>query len=169
MARRNKSGSGTPATVALDRAGIRYSLHPYQHDPAAAHYGEEAAELLGVDPTTIFKTLVVDSGAGLAVAVVPVAGQLDPKALATVLAVKKVGMADPQVAARSSGYVVGGISPIGQRTALTTVIDDSARDQELIMVSAGRRGLQLQLAPDDLRRVTEGRYATIARWSPQTR
>lgn len=163
MTRKNKPGAGTPATVALDRAHITYSLHPYQHDPAAVHYGEEAAELLGVDPTTIFKTLVVDSGTSLTVAVVPVAGQLDLKAMAAVLVVKKVGLADPQVAARSSGYVVGGISPIGQRTPLTTVIDESARDQELIMVSAGRRGLQVRLAPADLSRVTKGRFAPIAR------
>lgn len=165
MARSKTPGSGTPATVALDRAHIPYTLHPYEHDAASTHYGEEAAEQLGVDPTTIFKTLVVDTGSGLAVAVLPVAGQLDPKAMAAALSVKKVSLADAPAAARSSGYVVGGISPIGQRTRLVTVVDDSARQQELIMVSAGRRGLQLRLAPDDLCRASEGTYARITRWA----
>lgn len=178
MARKKTPGSSTPATLALDRSQIPYTLHPYEHDDAVVHYGDEAAERLGVDPATIFKTLVLDSGAGLAVAVVPVARQLDLKAMANALrtnalktnplktsasAGKKVSLADAHAAARSSGYVLGGISPIGQRTPLPTVIDDSARSQDLIMVSAGRRGLQVQLAPGDLCRVTAGWFAIIAR------
>lgn len=158
-----KQKSGTPATTALDRAGIPYQLHPYEHADAETHFGDEAAAKLGVDPAVIFKTLVVDTGSGLAVAVVPVAGQLDLKAMAGALSVKKVAMADPAVASRSSGYVVGGISPVGQRTALPTVIDDSVVALESVMVSAGRRGLQVSLAPADLVAVTGARLAAIGR------
>lgn len=158
--------AGTPATVALEAAGIAHTLHPYDHDPANRHYGEEAAAALGVDPLQIFKTLVVDTGGprpGLAVAVVPVAGQLDLKAMAAALGVKKVELADPALAARSSGYVLGGISPIGQRTALPTVIEEAARLFDTIFVSAGKRGLQVELSPADLARVTDATFADIAR------
>lgn len=158
--------SATPATTALDAAGIAYTLHPYDHDPANRHFGDEAAAALGVDPLRIFKTLVVETGTGrppLAVAVVPVAAQLDLKAMAAALGVKKVDLADPAAAARSSGYLVGGISPIGQKTALPTVIDETAELFDTVYVSAGRRGLQVELAPGDLLRVTGGEFADIAR------
>lgn len=158
--------SATPATRALDEAGIRYALHAYDHDPANRHFGEEAATALGVDALRIFKTLVVDIGTGrppLAVAVVPVAGHLDFKAMATVLGVKKADLADPAAATRSSGYLVGGISPIGQKTPLPTVIDETADLFDTVLVSAGRRGLQVELAPADLVRVTDARLGDIAR------
>ncbi|MGC4153929.1 MAG: Cys-tRNA(Pro) deacylase [Propionicimonas sp.] len=158
--------SATPATTALDRAGIGYRLHAYDHDPANRHFGDEAAAALGVDTLGIFKTLIVDTGAGrppLAVAVVPVAGQLDLKAMAAALGVKKVDLADPSAATRSSGYLVGGISPLGQKTPLPTVIDETAELFGTVFVSAGRRGLQVELAPADLARITAGRFADIAR------
>jgi Cys-tRNA(Pro)/Cys-tRNA(Cys) deacylase len=105
--------SGTPATVALAAAGVAFTQHAYEHDPAARSFGLEAAEVLGLPPEQVFKTLLVDTGGGLAVAVVPVVGQLDLKAMAAALGAKRVSMADPAAAQRSSGYVVGGISPIG--------------------------------------------------------
>ena len=150
---RTKPG-GTPATVALTGAGVAFTLHPYHHDDAATHFGEEAALALGVEPTRIFKTLLADVGDELVVAVVPVARQLDLKALAAVLGVKRATMADPAAATRSTGYVLGGISPFGQRTRLRTVVDDSALDHPTVLVSAGKRGLQVELAPADLVRVT---------------
>ena len=159
MAKRNPGG--TPATVALTRAGIDFALHPYEHHDDATGFGDEAAEALGVPKTRIFKTLVADVGGELVVAVVPVAQRLDLKALATAVGSKKAAMADPAAAARSSGYVVGGISPIGQRTPLRTVIDRSATGFETIMVSAGKRGLQVELKPADLARVTGGKFAPI--------
>lgn len=158
-----KHRSGTPATTALERAKIAHTLHPYDHADDETHFGVEAAAKLGVDPTRIFKTLVVDTGAGLAVGVVPVASQLDLKAMGAALGVKKVTMADPAAATRSSGYVLGGISPIGQRTQLPTVVDSSALGLELIMVSAGRRGLQVELRPSDLVSVTAATVASIGR------
>ena len=159
MAKRNPGG--TPATVALTRAGIDFTLHPYEHHDDATGFGDEAAEALGVPKTRIFKTLVADVGGELVVAVVPVAQRLDLKALASAVGTKKAAMADPAAAARSSGYVVGGISAIGQRTPLRTVIDQSATGFETIMVSAGKRGLQVELAPADLARVTGGKFAPI--------
>lgn len=153
---------GTPATVALSRAGIAFTLHPYAHHEGAASFGEEAAAALGVEATRIFKTLVADLGGELVVAVVPVAYRLDLKALAAAAGAKKAAMADPAVAARSSGYVVGGISAIGQRTRLRTVVDASAQDFPTVYVSAGKRGLQVELAPGDLRTVTGATFARIA-------
>ncbi|MCH8612483.1 Cys-tRNA(Pro) deacylase [Arsenicicoccus dermatophilus] len=161
MARKNGS-AGTPATVALDRAGIAYQVHAYDHDPAAASYGLKAAELLGVAPARVFKTLLADTGSGLVVGVVPVDRRLDPKALAATVGAKRAQLADP-AAERSSGYVVGGISPIGQRRALPTVLDVSALDHDTILVSGGRRGLDLELSPADLVTVTRARTAPIAR------
>ena len=158
--------SATPATTALAAVGIGYTLHPYDHDPANRHFGEEAAAALEVDPLRIFKTLVVDTGSGrpsLAVAVVPVAGRLDLKAMATALGVKKVDLADPAAATRSSGYLVGGISPLGQKTPLPTVIDETAELFDTVFVSAGRRGLQVELAPADLAAATGATFADIAR------
>ncbi len=156
-----RSPGGTPATVALTKAGIDFTLHPYEHHADTTGFGDEAAEALGVPKTRIFKTLVADVGGELVVAVFPVAQRLDLKALASAVGSKKAAMADPAAAARSSGYVVGGISAIGQRTPLRTVIDQSATDFETIMVSAGKRGLQVELAPADLARVTGGKFAPI--------
>jgi Cys-tRNA(Pro)/Cys-tRNA(Cys) deacylase len=159
MARR--TAGGTPATLALDRAGIAYALHPYAHDPRNAHFGDEAAAALGVDRDRIFKTLVADAGGELVVAVVPVAGQLDLKALAAAAGAKRAVLADPAVAARTTGYVVGGISPLGQRTALRTFLDASAARFPTIFVSAGKRGLQVELAPGDLARLTWASMCTL--------
>ncbi|GAA4405248.1 Cys-tRNA(Pro) deacylase [Fodinibacter luteus] len=158
-----RDSSGTPATVALTVAGVAFSQHAYEHDSAARSYGMEAAEALGLPAEQVFKTLVVDTGAGLAVAVVPVAGSLDLKAMATALGVKKVVMADPVAAQRSSGYVLGGISPVGQRRPLPTVLDESAELFDVVYVSGGRRGLDLGLSPADLRHVTGAVVADIGR------
>ena len=158
-----KAPTGTPALVVLARSGVRHLVHPYDHDPAAPAYGPEAASALGVEPGRVFKTLVVDTGSGLAVAVVPVSAQLDLKATAGALGVKKVALAAPAAAERSTGYVVGGISPIGQRTPLLTVIDDSATAFETVYVSAGRRGVQVELAPGDLITLIGARVAPVAR------
>lgn len=158
-----KGAGGTPATVALTKAGITFSLHSYEHDTAAASYGLEAAETLGVDPARVFKTLVVDQGGGrLAVGIIPVERHLDLKAMGAVLGVKKVEMAEVAQAERSSGYVAGGISPIGQRKALPTVLDESALDHPTIYVSGGRRGFDIALAPADLLTITGATTAPIA-------
>ena len=162
MARRTDA-AGTPATVALTRAGVAFTAHAYEHDPRAAAYGLEAAQKLGIDPDRVFKTLLATVDGALAVGIVPVAQQLDLKALAQALGGKRAEMADPAVAERRTGYVVGGISPIGQKTALPTVLDESAILCETVFISGGRRGLDLELAPDDLLAVTGGRYAPIAR------
>ncbi|MFF2276592.1 Cys-tRNA(Pro) deacylase [Agromyces sp. NPDC058126] len=164
MARRtDASAAGTPATLALARAGIPFTALAYEHDPRAQAYGLEAAEKLGLDPARVFKTLLAQLDRELAVGIVPVDCQLDFKALAASLGGKRAEMADPRLAERKTGYVVGGISPIGQKTALPTVLDESAILCETIYVSGGRRGLDLELAPDDLLAVTAGRYAAIAR------
>ncbi len=149
--------------MVLAAADIPFTQHSYEHDPGARSFGLEAAEVLGLPPEQVFKTLLVDSGSGLAVAVVPVAGQLDLKAMASALAVKRVVMADPIAAQRSSGYVVGGISPIGQKRALPTVLDESAELFDVVYVSGGRRGLDLGLSPTDLVRVTGAVVADIGR------
>jgi Cys-tRNA(Pro)/Cys-tRNA(Cys) deacylase len=159
--RQARGAGGTPATVALTKAGIGFTLHPYEHHEGAASFGDEAVAALGVEPTRIFKTLVADLGAELVVAVVPVAQQLDLKALAAALGAKKAVMADPAAAARSSGYVVGGISPIGQRVRLRAVLDSSVEQFPTVYVSAGRRGLQVELSPADLIRITGARTAAI--------
>lgn len=166
MTRRSaRAGSGptTPATVALDHAGLPYTRHTYVHDPAAASFGLEAAEALGVSPARVFKTLLVDLGQGLAVGIVPVEGSLDLKAVAAALGVKSVAMATPQAAERATGYVVGGISPVGQKRALPTVLDESALTHETIYVSGGRRGFDLELAPADLASITGATTAPIGR------
>ena len=155
MARREDAAAGTPATVALALAGIPYAVHAYEHDPRAAAFG--------LDPARVFKTLLATVDGALAVGIVPVAMQLDLKALAQALGGKRADMADPAMAERKTGYVVGGISPIGQKTPLPTVLDETAILAETIFVSGGRRGLDLELAPDDLIAVTSGRYAPIAR------
>ena len=149
--------------MALTAAGVIFSQHAYEHDPGARSFGLEAAEVLGLPPEQVFKTLLVDTGAGLAVAIVPVAGQLDLKAMAAALRAKRVTMADPAAAQRSSGYVVGGISPIGQKRALPTVVDESAELFDVVYVSGGRRGLDVGLSPTDLVRVTHAVVADIGR------
>jgi Cys-tRNA(Pro)/Cys-tRNA(Cys) deacylase len=151
------AGKGTQAIVVAERAGIAYSVHEYGHDPASRSYGLEAAEKLGVEAARVFKTLVADVDGTLTVAIVPVEAQLDLKALG-----KRVTMADPKLAERTTGYVAGGISPLGQRKKLPTVIDESAFAFETIHVSAGRRGLELELAPADLLALTNGRARRIA-------
>ena len=160
---RGKQAGGTPATVALERAGVDFTRHAYEHDPAATSYGMEAAEVLGLDPATVFKTLLAEVDGRLVVAVVPVTGQLDLKALAAAVGGKRAAMADPAVAERSTGYVVGGISPIGQRRRLTTVLDATALDQQTVYVSGGKRGLDLGLDPRDLVTVLEAQVAPIGR------
>jgi Cys-tRNA(Pro)/Cys-tRNA(Cys) deacylase len=158
-----KASGGTPATVALTRAGIDFTLHEYAHDPRAHSYGLEAADALGLDPDRVFKTLMASVDGGLAVAVVPVSGQLDLKALARALAASKAAMAERAAAERATGYVAGGISPIGQRRPHPTVLDESALLFPTIYVSAGRRGLDLEIAPADLVRVTEAITAPVGR------
>ncbi|HEY5420555.1 MAG TPA: Cys-tRNA(Pro) deacylase [Marmoricola sp.] len=161
MARRRTVG--TPATVALERAGVAFTVHAYDHDPRSASYGLEAADALGLDPGAVFKTLLAEVDGELVVAVVPVSGQLDLKALASVLGGKRAAMADPAVAERTTGYVVGGISPIGQRKRLRTVVDETATTEPAVYVSGGRRGVDLGLDPADLVRVLDAQVARIGR------
>lgn len=167
MAKKSKKtqqpGGGTPATVALSAAGVEYTIHAYDHDPSHPSYGEEAAEAMGVSPDRVFKTLVADVDGTLTVAVVPVAGQLDLKALASAVHGKRAAMADPALAERTTGYVRGGISPLGQRKRLPTVLDASACAHPTICVSAGRRGLEVELSPDDLTKLTNATLAPIGR------
>ncbi|UKY49610.1 Cys-tRNA(Pro) deacylase [Streptomyces inhibens] len=163
MAKKSKKSVGTPATVALTEAGVAFTTHSYEHDPAAPSYGEEAAEALGVAPDQVFKTLLAEVDGTLTVAVVPVSGSLDLKALAAAVGGKRAVMADPAAAERSTGYVLGGISPLGQRKRLRTVVDASAEGRPTVCVSAGRRGLEVELAPEDLVALTDARVAPIAR------
>ncbi|MFI6283659.1 Cys-tRNA(Pro) deacylase [Streptomyces sp. NPDC051018] len=158
-----KAAGGTPAVNALTAAGTEFTVHAYEHDPASASYGEEAAEALGVPAGRVFKTLVADVDGELTVAVVPVAGQLDLKALASAVGGKRAAMADPAAAERTTGYVRGGISPLGQRRRLRTVLDASAADHATICVSAGRRGLEVELSPSDLAELTSAVLAPIGR------
>jgi len=153
---------GTPATALLARAKIDFTLHPYDHDPATTGFGDEAAAALGVDRQRIFKTLVADVAGSPVLAVVPVARQLDLKALAAARGAKKASMADPEDAARLTGSVVGGISPLGSRRPLPVVIDASAESYPTIFVSAGKRGLQLELTPAALAQATKATVAPIA-------
>jgi Cys-tRNA(Pro)/Cys-tRNA(Cys) deacylase len=158
-----KSTGGTPATVALARAGIEFRLHEYAHDPRAESYGLEAAEALELDPARVFKTLMATVDGRLATAVVPVSGQLDLKALARALGASRATMADVVVAERATGYVAGGISPVGQRRPHPTVLDSTALDHPSVFVSAGRRGLDLEIAPADLVRITEAITERVGR------
>ncbi|WP_329561501.1 Cys-tRNA(Pro) deacylase [Streptomyces uncialis] len=160
---RKQQPGGTPATVALTAAGTVFTVHTYAHDPAHPSYGEEAAEAMGVSPERVFKTLVAEVDGELTVAVVPVAGTLDLKALASAVGGKKAAMADPVAAERVTGYVRGGISPLGQRKRLRTVLDASAGAHPTICVSAGRRGLEVELAPADLAALTGAALAPIGR------
>lgn len=158
------SGSGTPATVAAKRAKITFTLHRYEHDErSTASFGEEAAAALGVPAERVFKTLLASVDGTLSVAVVPVSGSLDLKALAAAAGGKKASLADPKDAERATGYVVGGISPLGQKRRLPTYVDESASTFPTVYVSAGRRGLDLELAPADLVSLTGATAAPIAR------
>jgi Cys-tRNA(Pro)/Cys-tRNA(Cys) deacylase len=147
----------TPAIAAAEQAGIEFAVHEYGHDPAAASYGLEAAEKTGVDPARVLKTLVVSLDGALAVACVPVAAQLDLKALG-----KRAELADRKRAEAATGYVTGGISPLGQRRQLPTHVDASALEHETVYVSAGRRGLEIELSPSELVRLTGATVHPIA-------
>lgn len=154
----------TPAILLVRKSGIAHEVLEYTHQPAIESYGLEAADALSLDPATVFKTLVADvEGAGLVCAVVPVSAMLDLKALADAMRGRRAKMADPAAAERATGYVLGGISPLGQRKQLPVVIDDSALTLPRMHISAGRRGLELAIAPADLMTLTKGRMARIAR------
>lgn len=163
---RKKGSTGTPATVALTGAGIDFTVHTYDHDPRAQSFGLEAAEALALEPGQVFKTLLVRADAQLVVGIVPVTGQLDLKALARALGATKCAIAEQLDAERATGYVVGGISPVGQKKAHPTVLDQSALAHAVVYVSGGRRGLDLGLAPGDLVRVTSAVTAPIGRPAP---
>lgn len=154
--------TGTPATAVLTRQQIAHTLHTYRHDPRADGYGVEAATTLGVEPARVFKTLVAAVDERLVCAVVPVTGRLDLKALAAASGGKRAAMADPAAAQRATGYVLGGISPLGQKTRLPVVVDASALGFVTVFVSAGRRGLQVELAPADLIRLTAATTTPLA-------
>ena len=163
MAKKARSAGGTPATVALSAAGIAFEVRAYDHDPRAASYGMEAAEVLGVDPARVFKTLLASLDGKLVVGIVPVSGQLDLKALARALGGSRAVMAEVAAAERATGYVAGGISPIGQRRSHPTVLDASALEHPTILVSGGRRGFDLEIAPLDLVAITSAVIATMGR------
>ena len=157
------AGQGTAATALLTRQGIPFTVHAYDHDPRRGSYGLEAAQAMGVESGRVFKTLVADVDGTLAVGVVPVAAQLDLKALAAAVGGKKAAMADPAAAERATGYVTGGISPLGQRRRLRVVVDSSALEFPTVFCSGGRRGLEIELAPGDLVRAANATVAPISR------
>lgn len=163
--KKSRPSAGTPALLALEAAGVAHTVHHYHHDENERAYGDEAARELGVDPSRVFKTLVLDTdteGKHLAVVVVPVTSQVDLKAAAQALGVKRVALADRQVASQRTGYVPGGISPLGQRHRLPTVVDSSITEASSVFVSGGRRGLDVELSGDDLVRMTRARLAPVA-------
>jgi Cys-tRNA(Pro)/Cys-tRNA(Cys) deacylase len=154
----------TPAIKLAQSAGIEFETHQYEHDPNHPSYGEEAAQKLGVEPARVFKTLVISLDARrLAVAVVPVASKLDLKAAAKALRGKRAAMAEATAVERATGYVLGGVSPLGQKRRLATVVDSSAETLPTLFVSAGRRGLEIELAPADLVRLLDAAYAPLAK------
>ena len=155
------AGQGTPATALLVRQKVTHRIHSYTHSGGQA-YGPEAAELLGLDPARVFKTLVAEVDGALTVGVVPVSATLDLKALAAAVGGKRARMADVAAAERATGYVAGGISPLGQRKRLPVVLDRSASEFETLFCSAGRRGLEVELAPGELVRLTGATVAPIA-------
>lgn len=166
MARRSAAfhrAGATPATAVLEQAGVSFTVHTYEHDPAAPSYGLEAAAALGLPPDAVLKTLLADVDGRLVVGIVPVSGQLDLKALAASIGGKRATMAQPTAAERATGYVVGGISPLGQRRRLPTVVHAPALSLPTVYVSGGRRGLDLGLSPEDLVRLLEARTAPIGR------
>jgi Cys-tRNA(Pro)/Cys-tRNA(Cys) deacylase len=156
------AGKATPGTALLAKQKVPHTLHSYSHDPRAASYGLEAAEALGIEAERVFKTLLAEVDGVLTVGIVPVTAQLDLKALAAAVNGKKARMADVAAAERATGYVAGGISPLGQRKRLPTVLDSSVAKFETLFCSAGRRGLEVELAPDDLIRLTSAVVADIA-------
>jgi Cys-tRNA(Pro)/Cys-tRNA(Cys) deacylase len=153
----------TPAVLALRSAGVAHTLHEYAHDPRSESFGLEAAAELGLDPDRVYKTLMASADGRLVVAVVPVSGRLDLKALARALGASKAGMAEVKDAERATGYVAGGISPFGQKRQHPTVVDETVELWETVYVSGGRRGLDLEIAPADLVAVTGAIVADIAR------
>jgi Cys-tRNA(Pro)/Cys-tRNA(Cys) deacylase len=155
------AGRGTPATIALQRAGIPFTVHEYPHDPRHASFGREASEALGVPPERVFKTLIAEVDGRLVTGVVPVDGQLDLKALAAAAGGKRAAMAPAAEAEKATGYVTGGISPVGQRRRLPVVLDASAMSFPTVFCSAGRRGLEIELAPADLVRAADATVASI--------
>ncbi len=166
MGKRQTASAATPATVALTRAKVPFTVHEYEHDPANHHFGEETVEVMGVDPRRTFKTLVAELTGGrvpMACAVVPVSGQLDLKALAQATGAKRAAMADPALAQRVTGYLVGGISPLGQKRQLPVFMDDSALGFPTILVSGGRRGFSVELAAADLAKVLDVTFVRIGR------
>ena len=152
------AGRDTPATTAARRAGVAHTVHEYTHDAKASSYGLEAAEALGLEPERVFKTLVADLDGTLTVCIVPVNGELDLRSLG-----KRARMADTAKAERTTGYVAGGISPLGQRRALPTLVDESALEHETVYVSAGRRGLEIELSPRDLVALTKADVRVLRR------
>ena len=163
MAKSRKTSTGTPATTVLTQAGVEFWSHPYTHDPSASSYGLEAADALGVEPGRVFKTLVVEVDGALCVGIVAVDRSLDLKAMAAAVGGKKATMADRSAAERATGYVLGGISPLGQRRRLPTVLDRSAYDHRRVLVSGGRRGLDVELSTEDLATLTDATTADISR------
>ena len=155
------AGRGTTATIALERARIRFTVHEYAHGPRHESYGLAASQALGVPPERVFKTLIAEVDGRLVAAVVPVGGQLDLKALAAAVGGKRAAVAELAAAERATGYVAGGISPVGQRKRLPVVLDASAMSYPAVFCSGGRRGLEIELAPADLVRAANATVASI--------
>jgi Cys-tRNA(Pro)/Cys-tRNA(Cys) deacylase len=161
MARTARRAGPTAAVALLEREHVAYARHEYEHDPAAASFGLEAAAALGRDPGQVFKTLVLVHERDWAVAVLPVSARLSVRSAAAALGWKRAALAEPRLAERRTGYVVGGISPLGQKTLSPTLLDDSALAWPTVLVSGGRRGLDVELAPAELLRLTRGRTAAL--------
>ncbi len=152
----------TPAINTARKAKIDFKIHEYSHDPRADSYGQEAAEKLGISPDQVFKTLVVlMNSKALGVAVLPVSCQLNLKLFAKAMGIKKAAMADRKLVEKTTGYVLGGVSPLGQKKKLSTVVHDTAKNFKTIFVSAGKRGLDIELAPDDLVKLVNGKFECI--------